>query len=91
MALDLTDDVYLETAIVFRELKEGTAIFGTDHTSCDDRCHVIDITDMEKSGWRRSQTAEFNGFVQKQTWRCRCNRKYRLRIPLVLVVEARLR
>lgn len=82
--------IHVETYLEYLGLdKDGDMSFRTDHSDCDDRA-FIRFRDFEKK-WRRKQTAMFNGYEGRTPGVCRCGRRYRMRISVPLMMEARLR
>jgi len=82
--------VHIETCKVIRAIEQDdddTRVeMRTDHSDCND-AGVFYISELGKK-WRRKDRF----YVNTRVDRCpNCRRKFRMRIPVLLVVEARLR
>lgn len=84
--------IEVETAIEILPREGRTLVFRTDHRECDDTCLCTPGDAEFTRYWRRTKTKTFDGYVGRKTEECPgCNRRFRMRIPFLLFMEARLR
>lgn len=82
--------IHLETATHVMPREVDRLIFKTDHASCTDACWYW-VHGKTDSYWRLVHTKSFHGYASKLAPVCEgCGERFRMRIPWLLFLEARL-